>query len=181
MSLILATGDLASAYGISQSVIICDGDVRVCENVVKSLIIARGSVMIEGWGYQNTLIAGREVIVKKPVPLPNGQQLPKGSENIIEEYARRPLGYITFFELSTVGVEVKLADKAVQVTAVADSKPFAEAGVRVGDIVAEVNGKKPDSAESLRRLLRDALAIGDATVILQRGGRTKTVKISLPD
>jgi S1-C subfamily serine protease len=90
-------------------------------------------------------------------------------------------GYITFFELSTVGVEVKMADKAVQVTAVAEGKPFADAGVRDGDIIAEVNGKKPDSAESLRRLLRDALAIGDAAVKFQRGGKTQTVRISLPE
>ena len=62
-----------------------------------------------------------------------------------------------------------------------DGKPFADGGVRVGDIIANVNGKKPDSAESLRRLLRDALAIGDATVKLQRGDRIETVKVSLPE
>jgi S1-C subfamily serine protease len=76
---------------------------------------------------------------------------------------------------------VGAVDKAVQVAAIEKGKPFDHAGVWVGDIVAEVNGKKPDSAESLRRLLRDALAIGDATVKLQRRGNTKTVKISLPD
>ena len=41
----------------------------------------------------------------------------------------------------------------MQVTSIIDDKPFAEAGVRVGDIITAVNGKKPDSAESLRRLL----------------------------
>ena len=45
----------------------------------------------------------------------------------------------------------------------------------------EVNGKKPTDAESLRRLLRDALAIGDATVKLQRGEKTEVVKVSLPE
>jgi S1-C subfamily serine protease len=53
--------------------------------------------------------------------------------------------------------------------------------VWVGDIIAEVNGKKPEAAESLRRLLRDALAVGDATVKLNRGGKSVTVKVSLPE
>ena len=64
---------------------------------------------------------------------------------------------------------MKVEGKSLQVTTIADGKPFADAGVKMGDIISEVNGKKPDSAESLRRLLRDALAIGDATVQLQRG------------
>jgi hypothetical protein len=181
MSLILATGDLASGHGISSSVIICDGDVRVGENVVKSLIIARGSITVEGWGYENTLIAGGRITVNESVPLPNGQMLPKESENIIEEHVRRPLGYITFFELSTVGVEVSVADKTVKVAEIEKGKPFDHAGAWVGDIVTEVNGKKPDSSESLRRLLRDALAIGDATVKLNRGGKSVTAKVSLPE
>jgi hypothetical protein len=33
----------------------------------------------------------------------------------------------------------------------------------------------------LRRLLRDALAIGDATVTLKRGDKTETVKVTLPE
>jgi S1-C subfamily serine protease len=72
-------------------------------------------------------------------------------------------------------------DKAVQVSTVADGKAFAKADVKVGDIVMEVNGKKPTDAESSRRLLRDALAIGDATVKLKRGDATETVKVSLPE
>ncbi len=54
-------------------------------------------------------------------------------------------------------------------------------GVKAGDVVTEVNGKKPDSPESLRRLLRAALAIGVATVKLQRGDKTETVKVTLPE
>jgi membrane-associated protease RseP (regulator of RpoE activity) len=159
--------------------VICDGDIRVGENMIKNLIIARGNISVEGWGYLNTLIVGGTVTFKKPLPLEPGQKLPKDRESAIEEHVRKPLGYITFFELSTVGVEVKVADTAVSVAKVAEGKPFAKAGVKVGDVVAEVNGKKPDSAESLRRLLRDALALGDVT--LKRGEKTETVKVSLPE
>ena len=55
------------------------------------------------------------------------------------------------------------------------------AGIRVKDAITAVNGRKPKSPESLRELLRDAQAIGDATITLKRGGATETVKIALPD
>ncbi len=99
----------------------------------------------------------------------------------IDENATKPLGYITFFELAVVGVEVVATEKGVRITKLADGKPFAMAGVQVGDIITEVNGKKPDSAESLRRRLRDSLANGDATVTLKRGDKTETVEVSLPE
>ena len=129
--------------------IICDGDV-VMKGMHGSFIIARGSVTVEGYGSENTIIAGGTVVFKKPVPLPNQQTIPKERENRIQEKVNAPLGYITFFELSTVGVEVEAAGKVVQVSAVVDDKPFADAGVKMGDIITQVNGKKPDSAESLR-------------------------------
>jgi S1-C subfamily serine protease len=69
----------------------------------------------------------------------------------------------------------------MKVTAVAEGKPFAKAGVKAGDVITDVNGKKPESAEALRRLLRDALAVGDATVTLRRGDKTETVKVTLPE
>ncbi len=140
-SLVLATGDL-DIGGMIKGAIICDGDV-VMKGMIGSFVIARGNVTVEGYGYENTVIAGGTVTFKKSVPLPNQQTLPKESENHINESVSKPLGYITFFELSTVGVEAKAVDKAVQITAVADGKPFADAGVKVGDMVTEVNGKKP--------------------------------------
>jgi S1-C subfamily serine protease len=179
-SLVLATGDVTSGDDVSESVVICDGDVHVKGNVGRSLIIARGSISIKGTTETNTLIAGGTVTIGKPRE-PTNPRAEMSSRDIIEEKAKKPLGYITFFELSTVGVEVKVADKAVTVAAIADGKTFAAAGVRVGDIVTAVNGQKPDSAESLRRLLRDALALGDATLTLNRGDKTQTVKVALPE
>ena len=123
-SLILATGDV-ELRAMVKGAIICDGDV-VMKGMHGSFIIARGSVTVEGYGSENTIIAGGTVVFKKPVPLPNQQTIPKERENRIQEKVKRPLGYITFFELSTVGVEVKAEGKSVQVTTIADDKPFAE-------------------------------------------------------
>ena len=175
-SLVLATGDVVVG-GMIKSTIICDGDVQL-SGVQWCLIIARGNVVVDGHSQENTILAGGRVTLKKSGGTVSPRQ---DTRDHVQSGVRRPLDFITFFELSTVGVEVKRKDRAVQVTSIIDDKPFADAGLRVGDIITEVNGKKPESAESLRRLLRDALAIGDATVQLQRGDKGVTVKVSLPE
>jgi S1-C subfamily serine protease len=175
-SVIFANGDVTS-QGMLSSVIVCDGDVRAThDTIVQTLIVARGSIIVKGAARGANLIAGGKVIL-------GDAREPKNDAhyNVIKENESKPLGFITFFELSTAGLEVKAADKVVQVSAIAKDKPCEKAGLKVGDTILEVNGKKPDSAESLRRLLRDALAVGDASVKLKRGNDALTVKLSLPE
>jgi len=186
-SLILANGDLRSRYDISNSVVICDGDVRLKGDVQKSLVVARGNITVGGTASASTLVAGGTVTIATPpeparrVANPLLQRELDSYKVVVEEKVAKPLGYITFFELSAVGVEVAEAGGAVRVTKVAGDRPFAAAGARAGDVVAAVSGKKPDGAESLRRLLRDSLALGNATVTLKRGEATVTVTVALPD
>jgi hypothetical protein len=174
-SIILANGNVTTAYSLSQAIVVCDGDLEVTESLQSSIVIARGDITVRQFAHWSNLIAGGKVSIMGKAP-PNIRPA-----NVIREKESKPLDFVTFFELCTVGVEVSIADKAVQVAAVEMGKPFADAGVWKGDIITEVNGKKPDSAESLRRLLRDALSIGDATVKLQRGDKTEVVKVSLPE
>jgi hypothetical protein len=175
-ALILATGDVDCGENLHDAVVICDGDVRVRGTTRSCFIVTRGKITVGKYAHESTFVTRETVLIEQP-----RKHIPKGLENVIQEKVVRPLDYITFFELSTVGVEAKAADGAVRVTAVAEGKPFADAGVRAGDVVASVNGKAPDSPESLRRLLRDALAVGDATITLSRGDKTETVKVSLPE
>jgi hypothetical protein len=180
-SIVLATGDVTAEHSIHSSIIVCDGDVRTGKYLNQSVVIARGNITVTGAVSSCTLIAGGTVTVGK---------LPERSEDQKDTYRRRaeikekesnPLGFITFFELRRIGLEVKATDGAVQVATVAAGNVCDKAGLKAGDTVLDVNGKKPADAESLRRLLRDALAVGDATVKLQRGKDTITAKLSLPD
>jgi hypothetical protein len=180
-SLILATGDVTSGDDIHGSVVICDGDVTVARNVGRSLVIARGNIKIDCLQPSSTLIAVGSITVTQPNEVNPFNPVPKGFETVVQEKEPNPLGFITFFELSRVGLEVKVADGAVRVSAVAAGKTCEKAGVKAGDTILEVNGKKPADAEALRRLLRDALAVGDAAVKLQRGNDTLTIKLALPE
>jgi hypothetical protein len=183
-ALILANGNVTTGHRLSSSVVICDGDVHVASHLgVGSLVISRGKITVGGNSSYTTLIAGETVTFAKPLRLLTGldAEVEPFHNPVIREKEANPLGYIKFFELSRVGVEAKVADGAVRAVAVAGGKPFAKAGVKVGDIITEVNGQKPASPESLRQLLRDALAVGDATVTIRRGDKTETVTVTLPE
>jgi S1-C subfamily serine protease len=162
---------------IIDSVIVCDGDVTVTgRNVTRSLVVARGNITLNGWTNLSVLIAGGKVTVED-----KSQPKRDAYLSVIREDEPNPLGFITFFELTRVGLTVKVADGAVAVEKVSANSACAKAGVKVGDVILEAGGKKAADAESLRRLLRDALAIGDATVKLKRGNETLSLKVVLPE
>ncbi len=176
-SVVFANGDVTSRGVMLSSVVVCDGNVTVTDSdIAQALVVARGNITVKGRAACATLIAGGKVTLGDP-------RKPKSEHhfNVIVENEPNSLGFITFFELSRVGLEVKVADGAVQVAKVEAKSESEKAGVKVGDAILDVNGKKPADGESLRRLLRDALAVGDATVNLQRGKDTINVKLSLPD
>ena len=158
------------------SVIVCDGDVHVARrDISQSLVIARGNISVQGGVSCSVLVAGGKVTIGNPF------KLEPERFNVVAEREVKALGFVTFFELSTVGIEVKVVDKTVTVGTLAAGKPCAQAKLKVGDTLLTVNSKKFESAESLRRALRDALAVGDATVTFRRGDKTETATVVLPD
>lgn len=174
-AIVLANGDVTAVTGMYSVVIICDGDVNVTDDHIgPAVVVARGNITAKHGAETSFLVAGGKVILGE-------KRLDKEHFfNVIKENTAGALG-ITFFELSAVGLEVKAAEKAVTVAKVATKSTAEKAGLRAGDVILEVGGKKPDSAESLRWLLRDALAVGDAAVKLKRGNETLTAKLSLPE
>jgi membrane-associated protease RseP (regulator of RpoE activity) len=172
---VLANGDISASH-MHQSVLVCDGDVNIAaRQITQCVVVARGNITGAEWADTSVLMAGGKVRFGKEI------RLTKLTYNVIVEGEPNTLG-ITFFELlDTLGVLVKVTDGNVIITNYKVQGAFGASGAKIGDIVTEVNGKKPTDAESLRRLLRDALAIGDATVKLKRGDKTETVKVSLPE
>jgi len=173
-SIILATGDVTAVSAIGDCVVVCDGDVAVTgRSISGSVVVARGNITMQGWPYKSYLAAGGKVT--------RGMK-PKNvtDRNVVQEGAKGALG-VRFFELSDVGLVVRAAGGAVAVESITAGGACDRAGVRAGDVIVTVNGRRPESAESLRRLLRDALGPGDAAVSLRRGADTVAVTVALPD
>jgi hypothetical protein len=178
-SVVFANGDVTAMTALNSVVIVCDGNVNLTDRFANNaLIVARGDITLGGGATASVLLAGGKVTGA-------GNRKSRLTYNVIKENTTEMLG-IKFFELSALGLKVKVIDKNLELAAISSDKRFFragfhEAGVKEGDVFVDVNGKKPDSVESLRRLLRDALAIGDATVKLKRGDKTMTVKVTLPE
>jgi PDZ domain len=177
---LLANGDISAKTIMRNSVLVCDGDVTLSGgHFFGCLVVARGNIAATDGAEMSVLMAGGKVTLGK-VRVTKKQE-ESGHYNVVVEGEPNTLG-LTFFELlDTLGLVVKVVDGNVIVANYKVHSTIAKAGVKIGDIITAVNGKKPDSAESLRRLLRDALAIGDATVTLRRDEKTETVKVSLPE
>ena len=175
-SVVLANGNVSS-NGLNVSVVVCDGNVDVVGRAYRSIVIARGDITVDR-AANSTFVAGGRVTIREVPPPRAGAPL---QPVVVNQGERNPLGFITFFELSRVGLEVTDAAGAVRVKAVAGGGAFARAGAKAGDVIDGVNGAKPDSAESLRRLLRDALAVGDATVTVRRGDKVESLRVVLPE
>lgn len=154
------------------SIVVADGNIEIKGGATRSLIVSRGNIAIRGSVDECVILSLNEVNLD-----PNRQH----SQCVVKTGERFPLKFVTFFELFKVGVDAKPIDGVLTVIDTAAGKPFAAAGIKAGDKIVWVNAAKPDTAESLRQVLRDALAIGDAAVTVRRGDKTETVKISLPD
>lgn len=100
-----------------------------------------------------------------------------------------PLGFVKFFELADVGLVAedlppreKLPTKGVRLKEVRKDSPFA-AGLRVGDVITAIAGKKSPTTEVFRKALRRTLAEGGPfiTFTVQRAGKPVDVPIPVKD
>jgi S1-C subfamily serine protease len=140
------------------------------------VVVARGNIKLGGYVSGSAVIAGGKVMVGKTLKPPLRERL------VIEENVRRPLGFVSFFELDQVGVEVATADGGVRVMGLMAGKPLAAAGVQKGDLVTKVGGSAVGSPEELRRQLRDASGTrGEARLTIRRGGETVELRVVIPD
>ncbi|MCF8111346.1 MAG: DegQ family serine endoprotease [Desulfobacteraceae bacterium] len=70
-------------------------------------------------------------------------------------------------------------EKGVLVTQVFDGDPAEKAGIEPNDIIVSVNGKKVDSPRELSRIIADIKPGEEAEIKLIRGGKTRTVDVTL--
>ncbi len=67
------------------------------------------------------------------------------------------------------------------VTLIDHDAPAAQAGIRVNDVLLQLNGQAIDSAESFSHILRQIPAGRSATLLLSRDGNTQTIVVQLVD
>jgi hypothetical protein len=176
-SALFAAGSIELDTAI-HSVIVSSGDVEV-KRARNCLIIARGTIQCEDNGpvdFQNCrLVSAGRVLIPERFRL-------RASNCVVEENATMPLGFVRFFGPAREGVVVESADGGVRVKTVDAAKPFAKAGLRVGDLITAVQGEAVDSPETFRRLLRRAwVGDEDCRLGVLRNGKGLTIHVPLSE
>ncbi|MBX9583313.1 MAG: PDZ domain-containing protein [Gemmataceae bacterium] len=175
-AIVFATGDVTMGDNCSGAVVVADGDVEVGGNLYDSLIVARGDIRVRKIANCSGLFAGGRVTIGQELP-----DQPDETRSFVRDDDVCPFGFVTWFDLEVVGIDAAKADGGVAVKAVAAGKPFAKAGVQVGDLVTKVGEHAVTTPEEFRRRLRDAHAVAaEATLTARRDGQPVTVRVPLP-
>jgi serine protease Do len=71
--------------------------------------------------------------------------------------------------------------RGVVVTLIDHDAPAAQAGIRVNDVVLDLNGKAVDNSEQFSRMMREIPAGHNVTLIISREGNLQTIAVQLAD
>jgi predicted metalloprotease with PDZ domain len=83
---------------------------------------------------------------------------------------------------SDSAAKLKLKDlRGAVVTLIDHDAPAAQAGVRVNDVVLQVNGQAVEGAEQFTRMLRDVPAGRSVSLVISRDGAVQTIAVQLAD
>lgn len=183
-SLIVA-GENIKLIGLQpNNLVICDGDIefqwpnRDDKNVILTdycIIVARGKAIPPGKFPKCLARIGHTL------------HLPDGKIVDLRDGTPDPLAFVKFFELADVGISAedrppreKSDTPGALLKDVKKDSPFAS-GLRVGDRIIAIEGKKTPTTEILRRTLRRQLAEDEPTITftVQRSGKTMAVSVPM--
>jgi serine protease Do len=78
--------------------------------------------------------------------------------------------------------KLKLKDvKGAVITLIDHDAPAAQVGLRVNDVLIELNGQPVESAEAFGRMMRELLPGRKISLLVSRDGRTQTISVQLAD
>ena len=80
-----------------------------------------------------------------------------------------------------LGVSTSTGNGGVSVASVSNGSPAAEAGVRVGDVIVSVAGKKVSEPDDVAAAIQDRRPGQSVKVVVQRGGSAQTLNVTLAE
>jgi hypothetical protein len=169
---IICGGPLRVQLRFSENIVLANGDVTVQGSIVESVVLCNGNITTNEAAVNSVLIATGTVKVNNTFHNPS---------SLILEHAdlRGDLRRLRFFDLERVGVEVAAEKGGLVVKKVLLGKPFAVAGVRVGDHLLALTGVPLKDEAHLCRELRRRITLG-ARVTLTVGRAGKKLGLTVP-
>lgn len=144
-SIVICNGPIRIQSAIN-CLIVCDGDCVVDICAGDSQIIASGSIRLKEFLQSSRFIAGRKIEKINP------RMETRGS--VLLENQAVGTGGMLFLDPARFGVTIEPGPQAVRIKNLTARKAFADAGLRVDDLVLALGDHKTDSPDAFRRALR---------------------------
>lgn len=136
-------------------------------SLVSALGLALGAVCLAGSALAQT--GGLAPMLEQPSP-------------VLRSSAQGYLGVLVGDVDADTAAKLRLKEtKGAIVTLIDHDAPAAQAGVRVNDVVIEINGQSIEGSEQFTRILREVPAGRTITIVLSRDGAQQTLKVELAD
>lgn len=194
--LVISCGSIHMQHGPINSIIISDEDLEVGNGLLGCLVIVRGKFTCHKDSdlFGCTILSGGPVVCAKSVKINNTAML----------RSRIPDLPVKFFDVDAAGLSIwqlyrngqampdgcQILDKhgkpdygdGVWIQEVRKTSPFA-AGLRTGDVITAIDGKKAPTKAAFRKLLRRKLAEGGPaiTFTVKRGETMREVAVPVKD
>ena len=168
-SLVVNGGKTKTATGSTVSIVIANGDVYWGGPAIASIIICDGNISVMG-ARGSILIARERIKIRSAVGT---------KDNVIHENYSKGFSHIRFFSVRDLGIQLAGGDgNQVGVINVDKDSLFGNAGFKVGDLIASINGEKITESEDARAMLRRGMADGNIVVGLHGNG--SQIKVHIP-
>jgi hypothetical protein len=171
-----ADTNFQSSRHASSSFIIADGDSQI-ESVKMSIVIVRGSLTKCERTYNSFLFLNGCLTDEKTTQKIVGDN--RRSESHINLESSKTLKWLNWFETSEIGITAELKDDQILITKIVKDSDFANAGLKVGDVVSRIDGKALFDADGFRRSIRRAMFQGKIEMRIIRNNEVINAKFNL--
>jgi hypothetical protein len=186
-AILLTRAPVEATIYAEYSVILADGDVTLAKSQ-SVLVLAAGKVTLNGPDDGHVVVIARGEItvrsdrVSRSVTLvsPAGVKTESGKPlplNAVPTEDSRPVLRGLWSTPDHLGLEVKVADGGLAVTAVKSRSIAAKAGVRVGDVIERAGGEPVKASDELMRYYWRGAAAEECPLRLRRGKEAVEVKV----
>ncbi len=180
-SVVLVAGDIEGCTGLHNSLVLCTGSVGYVTSVSDSIVLARGE-FAGSTSAQRSLFqvksVGRHTSANSCVYI-NLTAVP-GAQPAVNDFPksdRGPLDAIKFFDPAQLGIRTKQVDAETYVESLTVNSPFDKSGLRKGDELLSVGGRKWNTQDEFRAILIRALMQEGASIRVRRGERVVELRV----
>lgn len=194
---VIAADRVDGTTALFRSVALCNGDVDIRDMVIRSLVITTGTVRVYG-AYESVIIAPGHVVVHQGGAnsvivsagrvvghgdLDDGRGwMEKDDDSVIREQDTDFFAAWKLYSTSEAGARLWSIFGVVGIEKVVPNSPLARAGIRAGDILAQVDGTVIRSTRDVYRLLcRATVSWGAADLTIVSGDRRRELMVPLYD